>query len=76
MNPLNPFQDNQNFFMGKTFLGFTDGKSKPMSHSRMKMKQIAKRRKRNKAAARSRRINRIRQELDRGTKRQPKKKNG
>ena len=64
MNPLNikglP-QSNMASFFGKSLLGFINQrKVKPASYSRMKEKQIAKRRARNKIAYKSRRHNRIR----------------
>jgi hypothetical protein len=63
MNPLEikglPQSNIANFF-GKSLLGFINQKKvKPESYSRMKEKQIAKRRARNKIAYKSRRKNRI-----------------
>lgn len=74
MNPFQPDSMVKNHFFGKNLLGFIDEKKKkPWSYGVMREKAIAKRRKHNKMAAASRRINRIRQELDKGTKRECKK---
>lgn len=61
---MNPFEHNEkpdyfgkNFFQG--FIGSGRKNIKPSSYSRMKTKQIAKRRQRNKVAYKSRRHNRI-----------------
>lgn len=77
MNPFQPDSMMKSFF-GKHLIEYiSSGKSKkPSSYSKMKMKQIAKRRMRNKMARKSRRENMLRQELKEGTKRQPKKSNG
>jgi hypothetical protein len=74
MNPLAPDSMMNKSFFGKNLIeSFSASKKKPWNYGRMKAKQIARRRKRNKAAAKARRVNRIRQELNKGTKRQPKK---
>jgi hypothetical protein len=76
MNPMNPFQDmeKQSFF-GKHLIDSlgSSSKKKPWNYGKMKAKQIAKRRKHNKMAAASRRVNRVRDELNKGTKREGKK---
>ena len=76
---MNPFQPdsmmNQSFF-GKHLIEYISSgsrKKKSYSYGKMKRKQIARRRMRNRMAKHSRRANRIRQELSKGTKRQPKK---
>jgi len=75
MNPFQPDSMTRNNFFGSNLLGFVDDKkNKPWSYGKMKAKQIAKRRKQNKMAAASRRVNRIRKELDKGTKRKGGKK--
>lgn len=62
MNPLNPFQDNtRTQFFGKMLQGFISQrkKARPHGYSRYKEKMIATRRRRNKAARKSRRLNQI-----------------
>ena len=62
MNPFKP-EERKPFFVGKHILEslINKKKKKPWQYSRMKMKQIAKRRMRNRMARRSRRINRLRE---------------
>lgn len=62
MNPFKP-EERKPHWMGKHILEslINTKKRKPWTYSRMKMKQIARRRKRNRMARRSRRINRLRE---------------
>ena len=62
MNPLvSGLPEANKSFLGRFIQGWTNPrKRKPWQYSVMKQKQIAKRRKRNKIARKSRRINRLR----------------
>jgi hypothetical protein len=60
MNPLVESGDKKTYF-GRHLLGMIREKQKPWNYGVMKTKQIAKRRARNRAAKRSRRINRLRE---------------
>ena len=62
---MNPFVEKATEFFGKNpnLLGTINmRRRKPLSYSKMKIKQIKKRRAKNKLARKSRRINRIRKE--------------